>query len=308
MPDYINFLDLEAIECADTAFANNQFNVSSLLYGIAHRRLMQYPGDRMLPMQMAGELNDKLVNSERAWAENRHQSPLTYSTWKLTKTSFVKGRQCLKQLYLDKYKKDERTPPTPQTRELWNRGREFEDKVRKEIFPNGIDVSKAMASKFGYFFSYTNDALRNNTAITLFEATVIVDDILVMVDMLDKDRDGNLDFYEIKLNSALTEGILWDLSVQYYVVKKRFGDKVRSFSVVLRVGEDDWQVVELKDRLEGRLEETGATGMEFLQILETATEPEIAMGGHCDLPYTCDFREYCSRGEKVDRRIDGMKV
>ena len=63
MPDYMNFLDLEAIECADTAFANNQFNVSSLLYGIAHRRLMEYPGDRMLPIQMAGELNYKLMIS-----------------------------------------------------------------------------------------------------------------------------------------------------------------------------------------------------------------------------------------------------
>ncbi len=298
MPDYMNFLDLEAIECADTAFANNQFNVSSLLYGIAHRRLMQYPGDRMLPMQMAGELNDKLVISERAWAQNRHQLPLTFSTWKLTKNSFVKGRQCRKQLYLDKYKKYERTPPTPQTRELWNRGREFEDNVRKTIFPNGIDVSKAMASKFGYFFSYTNFLLNNNTAITLFEATVIGDDILVMVDMLDKDTNGNLDFYEIKLNSEITEGILWDLSVQYYVVKKRFGDKVRSFSVVLRVGEDDWQVVELKDRLEEKLEETQASGLEFLQILETAIEPGISMGPQCNLPYSCDFKDYCFKRKK----------
>ena len=150
-----------------------------------------------------------------------------------------------------------------------------------------------MASKWGYFFSYTNFLLNHNPAITLFEATVIVDDILVMVDVLDKDKDGNLDFYEIKLNSEITEGILWDLSVQYYVVKKRFGNNVRSFSVVLRVGEDDWQAVELKERLEEKLEETGTTGIEFLQLLETATEPAIPMGGHCDLPYSCDYKEYC---------------
>ena len=141
--------------------------------------------------------------------------------------------------------------------------------------------------------------MQNKNAFTLFEATVIVDDILVMVDMLDKDRDGNLDFYEIKLNSTLTEGILWDLSVQYYVVKKRFGDKVRSFSVVLRVGEDDWQVVELKDILEEKLVETEAKGKDFLEILETATEPEIQMSSHCDLPYSCDFKEYCLRQQQA---------
>ncbi len=215
MADYINFLDLEAIDCADAAFAKNQYNVSSLLYGMAHRKLMQYQGDRMLPIQMAGEVKEKLLKSEMAWAKNPQQNRLTYSSWNLSKTSFVKGKQCLKQLYLDKYKKDERTPPTPETKELWTKGRDFEDRVRKNMFPNGIDVSKAMASKFGYFFSYTNDALRNNPAITLFEATVIVDEILVMVDMLDKDKDGNLDFYEIKLHSKLTQSILWDLSVQY---------------------------------------------------------------------------------------------
>lgn len=298
MADYIKYLDFDAIECADTAYTNKQFNVSTLLYKMAYKKLMQYPGDRMLPIQMGGELNDKLVKSEMAWEANPQQPPLTYSSWKLSKTSFVRGRQCLKLLYLDKYKKEEKTPPSPETKALWKSGRGFEDKVRQEIFPDGIDVSKAMASKFGYFFSYTNFLLNHNPAITLFEATVIVDDILVMVDMLDKDKDGNLDFYEIKLNSTLTEGILWDLSVQYYVVKKRFGDKVRSFSVVLRVGDDDWQVVELKNRLEERLEETGATGMEFRRLLETVTEPEISMGSHCDLPYSCDFKEYCLKQQQ----------
>ncbi len=166
------------------------------------------------------------------------------------------------------------------------------------MFPNGIDVSKAMASKFGYFFSYTNDALRNNATITLFEATLIVDEILVMVDMLDKDKDGNLDFYEIKLHSELTQSILWDLSVQYYVVKKRFGEKLRSFNVVLRVGDEDWQVLDVKEKLEEKLEETGITGMEFLQFLKTGSEPEISMGTHCDLPYSCDFKEYCFKQKK----------
>ena len=293
MADYINFLDLEVIDCADAAFAKQQYNVSSLLYGMAHRKLMQYQGDRMLPIQMAGELKEKLLKSEMAWAKNPHQYPLTYNSWNLSKTSFVKGKQCLKQLYLDKYKKDERTPPTPETILLWTKGRDFEDRVRRNMFPNGIDVSKAMASKFGYFFSYTNDALINNAAITLFEATIIADEILVMVDMLDKDKDGNLDFYEIKLHSKLTKSILWDLSVQYYVVKKRFGDKLRSFNVVLRVGNEGWKVVNVKEKLEKRLEETGAKGMEFLQLLKTGTEPEIPMGTHCDVPYSCDFKEYC---------------
>ncbi len=52
-------------------------------------------------------------------------------------------------------------------------------------------------------------------------------------------------------------------------------------------------VVDVKEKLEENLEETGTSGIEFLQFLKTGSEPEISMGTHCDLPYSCDFKEYC---------------
>lgn len=295
MSDYDRFIDFAAIESGDLAFAKGQFNVSTFLYDIALKRLMRYKGDRMLPIRMAGGLKEKLLDSKIALAGRPEQIPLRYRNWKLSKTSFVQGKQCLKQLYLEKYKKEEKTPADPETLALWKKGREFEDKVRKEMFPLGIDVKEAMASQWNYFCSYTDEMLRKYSEIDLFEATLIEDGILIMIDMLHQTKDKKLDLYEIKLNSELTEGILWDLSLQYCVAKKSFGDRIRTFNVVLRDGEKSWQIVDVKDRLEEKLEETRATGKEFLEFLKDPIEPNIFMGSQCDLPYSCSFKYYCSR-------------
>ena len=121
---------------------------------------MRYNGDRMLPIQMAGGLKEKLEDSNLALSRHPEQLSLNYSTWKLSKTSFVQGKQCLKQLYLEKFKKDEKTPADPETLALWKKGREFEDKVRKKMFPAGVDVKNAMVSRWYYFCSYTHEMLR----------------------------------------------------------------------------------------------------------------------------------------------------
>lgn len=299
MADYDYYIDFEAITCGDIAFSRNQFNVSTLLYELALKRLMKYPGDRMLPINMAGSLKNNLKKSKLAMAQNSKQKPLTYRTWRLSKTSFVAGKQCLKQLYLDKFKKEEKSAPSDETKELWSRGREFEDLVRKKMFPIGIDVKEAMASKWNYFSSYTDNALEHFKEVDLFEATLIENGILVMVDMLHKHKDGEVDLYEIKLHRELTEVVLWDLSIQYYVAQKRFGEKIRSFNVVLSRGEEDFEVMNVKEDLEKRLEETGKMGIDFLKLLQSASEPEISMGTHCDLPYSCGFKEYCSKKELI---------
>lgn len=216
-------------------------------------------------------------------------------SWKLSKTSFVSGKQCVKQLYLDTFKKNEKSDPSEQTKVLWNRGREFEALVRREMFPAGIDVKEATNSRFNLFCSYTDDALRNTGKISLFEASLIEDRILVMIDMLHMHADGMLDFYEIKLHRELTEGILWDLSIQYYVALKKFGDRIRSFQVILRKGEQDWEVTDVRELLEKNLEETDKTGKEYIEFLEAGVEPVIPMGQQCELPYSCGFKEYCMR-------------
>ncbi len=63
-----------------------------------------------------------------------------------TKTSFVRGMQCRKLVYLDKYCSKLRTPPDMDTLLRFSKGREFEQKF-KDLFPNAVDVKSIAASE-----------------------------------------------------------------------------------------------------------------------------------------------------------------
>lgn len=73
---------------------------------------------------------------------------MQYNSWQLSKSSFVKGNQCTKYLYLDKYKKNERTPVDKETQARFDRGHEFEDAVRNTLFPKDINIKEKVGSLF----------------------------------------------------------------------------------------------------------------------------------------------------------------
>ena len=225
----------------------------------------------------------------------QQESILSYDRWTLTKSSFVKGRQCAKLLHLYTFKRNEQTPVSKELQKVFDRGHSFEDYVREKGFPGGINV-KQEVSKFGYLNSYTKRALGEPGSKVLYEATFIEDEVLVMCDILAKDKDGCIDIYEIKLNKELNEAIWNDLAIQYTICRKRFGNKLRSFNAILRADDSGhhWTEIDLTKELEIRVDQVHNQIIEFKQILNNH-EPEIKMGEHCNKPYPCAFKEYCSR-------------
>ena len=249
-------------------------------------------GDRMQPALMATELEVK-INTAKNSAPFGH-SILKPEGWRLTKTSFVKGSQCLKYLYLDKHKKHEKTPFSKEKLKLFKQGHNFEETVRINEFPGGINI-KDTVGDFRYFNSYTKHLL-NTKQQTLYEATIIEKGVLVMCDILVQDTNGLIDVYEIKLNSKINEAILNDLAIQYSICKKRFGDKLNSFNVITRSGDKGkrWKIENLKDKLEDSLEVTSNKINLFFSTLNSS-EPKISMGAHCNKPYDCEFIRYCTK-------------
>ena len=246
----------------------------------------------MQPAIMATEL-EKKINTARS-SVPFSQSILKPEGWRLTKTSFVKGSQCLKYLYLDKHKKHEKTPFSKEKLKLFEKGHNFEETVRINEFPGGIKI-KDTVGDFRYFNSYTKHLL-NTKQQTLYEATIIEKGVLVMCDILVQDTDGLIDVYEIKLNSKLNEAILNDLAIQYSICKKRFGDKLNSFNVITRSSDEEkrWNIENLKDKLEDSLDITSNKINLFFSTLNSS-EPKISMGAHCNKPFDCEFIKYCTK-------------
>lgn len=290
MSDYINYIDFSAMKLADLANEIGDYRCAVQNYSKALNRLRNYQGDRMQPIMMANDLVQKIENLNRRTEGGK--SILKFSTWSLTKSSYVKGSQCVKYLFLDKYKKQEKTPISEEKRKLFDKGHSFENKVREVDFPNGINI-KDEVGNFAYFNSYTEYLLKTRGKQVLYEATIIEDKVLVMCDILIKNIDDTIDIYEIKLNKEMNEAILNDLSIQYWICKKRFGDRLTSFNVILNSkDEENWTIQNLESKLNDQQKETENRIDNFFQILN-GEEPTIKMGEHCNKPYECEFIDYC---------------
>lgn len=291
MSDYIHYIDYNAIKLADLANEIGDYKCAMENYNRALNRLRNYQGDRMQPIMMASELTEKIkeLNDKIGFGKNI----LRFDTWKLTKSSFVKGSQCIKYLYLDKHKKQEKIPISKEKQELFNQGHAFEEMVRDNEFPDGINI-KDKVGNFAYFNSYTTYLLYKPSRQTIYEATIIEEEVLVMCDILIKDEDGNIFIYEIKLNTELNDAIVSDLAIQYTICKKRFNSKLKSFNLVLRAGDKDknWKIVNLTENLENQVENV-IDKIKTYKVVLQKDEPKIQMGLQCNKPYECEFIEYC---------------
>lgn len=289
MSDYINHIDFNAIKLADLAYEIEDYKCAVDNYSKALNRLRNYQGDRMQPIMMASGIVEK-INEINTKIETG-KAVLKFDVWKLTKSSFVKGNQCLKYLYLDKHKKQEKTPISKEKQELFNQGHTFEELVRNNEFPDGINI-KDKVGNFAYFNSYTRHLINSTNRQTIYEATIIEEEVLVMCDILVKNEDGNIHIYEIKLNTELNDAIIADLAVQYTICKKRFTSNLKSFNIVLRTEDKNWKIENLTDNLEKQVDIVISKINDYKMILQK-DEPSLLMGEHCNKPYECEFIEYC---------------
>jgi hypothetical protein len=110
-----------------------------------------------------------------------------------------------------------------------------------------------------------------------------------------KDEEGKIDVYEIKFNTTINDAIVNDLSIQYYVCKKRFGDQFRSFNLIMNKKEEDgWTILDYTNQLEDKIRGIENKITLYKEIIKS-DEPKISMGKHCDYPYECEFKAYCRK-------------
>jgi hypothetical protein len=287
----MKFKDLGAIKLGELAFEIGDYTCALAHLFKAYNKLKEYQGDKFEMNSLMGNLSFKLKESIGRQGDGK--SILLYETWKLSKSSFVRGKQCDKSLFLDKFNKMDRNPISTETQALFNRGHEFEDFVRENRFPGGTNV-KEKVGNFFYFNSYTKYLMEDSTTNVIYEASIIEDEVLVMCDILVKNEDGKIDVFEIKLNSEINDAIKSDLAIQYTICKKRFGEQLNSFNLILRSNEKDqpYKIIDVTEDV-SKLTHEVETQIDHFKNVLTNQEPTISMGSHCAKPYACDFTNYC---------------
>jgi len=221
------------------------------------------------------------------------------STHILSKSTFLKGLQCDKHLYLYKNNRELLDPLTEMQQAIFSRGTDI-GKIAQQLFPAGIDVSPSSPRNFKKSIEQTKK-LMNKVEPVIYEAAFVYDEVLAAADIVVKDGDG-WNMYEVKSSTSVNEVHINDAAVQYWIASN-LGYKINDISIVyinnqyIRNGKLDLNsVFSIESVLEFVLERQDFVTEEVARqkkVLGKTTVPKVDIGMHCTNPYPCGFIGHC---------------
>lgn len=221
----------------------------------------------------------------------------------LTKSLFVKGRQCKKALYLHAFHSDLCSQPTSLERKTIVAG-ELVGQAAREKFPNGLLIEAKNSQEA---IQETKQAI-DDGVLTLFEAAFSYNNVFIRVDILSrKTTDSPWDFYEVKATTynkcteEQKEEYRNDIAIQVWVLQN-LEIPLRKISLMHLNRECRYpdlaklfEYEDYSDEIISALKDI-ENNMHFLRTtLTLSAEPQIQIGAHCDKPRACSFRNYCKK-------------
>ncbi|WKZ69261.1 MAG: DUF2779 domain-containing protein [Melioribacteraceae bacterium] len=221
------------------------------------------------------------------------------STHILSKSTFLKGLQCDKHLYLYKNNKELLDPLSEMQQAIFARGTDV-GKFAQKLFPNGVDVSPNSPMNFVKSIEQT-EQLMNAKEKVIYEAAFVYDDVLAAADIVVKNKDG-WNIFEVKSSTSVNEVHLNDAAVQYWIISN-LGYKVNDIAIIyinnqyVRNGKLDINsLFKFESVLESVIKKQIFVSKEIARqkkVLEKNAVPKVDIGMHCTDPYPCGFIGYC---------------
>jgi hypothetical protein len=215
----------------------------------------------------------------------------------LSKSLFIKGVQCHKALYLQKYHPELKDPVPPSREELFQSGSEV-GIIAHGLFPGGIEIPFE-AGSYAQQVKLTQEAIEKGVE-TIYEASFSYDGVFVKVDILHKGKSG-WELYEVKSSTGFKDIYQPDISVQYYVVNGP-GIPVTRVSLIhinnqyVRQGDIDpfelFTIVDMTDQVEASQSAIREEIKRQKEML-AGEVPSIDIGPWCSDPFDCDFTGHC---------------
>jgi hypothetical protein len=217
----------------------------------------------------------------------------------LSKSTYIKGEQCLKALYLHKKRYFLRDRMPPERVAVFTRGIRL-GLLAQQLFPGGIDCGIKSPRGYQKAIDKTRNAM--NTGVrTIYEAAFLKHNTLIFLDILVKKDDG-WHAYEVKSSVKLSETYYKDAALQNYVLKES-GVDIKSFNLIYinrNYSYEKFQEIEkafiiedVTEEVESRYETTAENIKKQLTILLQPHSPKIKPGLQCREPYDCDFIGHC---------------
>ena len=218
----------------------------------------------------------------------------------LSKSTFIRGNQCIKSLYLNKKRPFLRDRLSPEQLAKFRRGTKL-GIIAQQLFPGGIDVGPKSYRQYEKKLLETQEVISNHSNNILYEAGFQYDRLLVFLDILVHNNDSWY-AYEVKSALHVSDTFLLDAAFQYYVITNSglaiddfyivYINKAYQFDGTLNLEELFLKesvlerILPMQDYIKEKAEEEKAA-------LNLEKSPPIEPGVHCTNPYPCDFIGHC---------------
>lgn len=219
----------------------------------------------------------------------------------LSKSQYCRGRSCLRRLWLYNFRRAHMTPPSDFQEGLFEQGREVGLLARKK-FPDGELIHEDYRAPEAALAS-TDLAIARGARV-LFEGAFRFEDVLIRVDILERNIDGSWNLWEVKSSNSLKDYHRPDLAIQIYVLRQ-LGLQIQRAGVMhlnpeyVRRGALDldelFQITDLMDELDEELERIPDELNEIRVALDKPEEPAAEIGAVCKNPHACEFTAHCWR-------------
>jgi hypothetical protein len=218
---------------------------------------------------------------------------------RLSKSTFIRGLQCEKSLYLYKHHYSLKDPTPPSLQSVFDQGTNI-GLLAQELFPNGADASPENHFKMVESVEKTLKFITQGESI-IYEATFLYNDVLAALDILVKDHEG-WKAYEVKSSTKVSDTYIKDAAIQYYTITNS-GIDLKDISIV-HINNQYTKDGELDINQLFTIESVYDQVLEFLpripnevrrlkNVIESPETPKVDIGNHCSDPYDCDFKGTC---------------
>ncbi len=218
----------------------------------------------------------------------------------LSKSTFIRGAQCLKSLYLHTKRPFLRDKLSAQQLAKFKRGTKI-GVLARELFPGGLNLRPGHYTQYAKKISETREIIEQGNHKVLYEAGFQYDQLLVFIDILTKQDNGWV-AHEVKSSLKISETFLLDAAFQYYVITnsglklddfnliyvnpKAFELEQKSLSDLFIQQSVINEVLDRQDKVKELVEKEK-------EVLQLTKSPAIEPGDQCTDPYPCDFIGHC---------------
>ncbi len=218
----------------------------------------------------------------------------------LSKTSLLAGLQCRKHLHLLIHHPELATfreSPAIVT------GRVVGEHARL-AYPGGVLVQRRRPDADP--FAQTRALLDDTSIPAIFEAGFQAGDIEVFVDILER-RGDRWNLIEVKASAEVKDDHIDDIAIQAFVLGQAGipVNRVKHMHInkaFVYQGNGDYQGLFIQEDVTERVRNhlwfiTGA--IDQLKEVITGPQPERHIGSHCNKPYECEYKPYCTSHDAV---------